>query len=80
MTQEEMEAKWTAHAAQGLVGKTITSIAYMTQQEADEMGWSSRPLKITLDDGTSFYAQSDDEGNNGGALFHEDGLDVFPTL
>ena len=42
---------------------------FMTQEEADVLGWYSRPLVIRLDNDTLLYMSSDDEGNDGGALF-----------
>jgi len=66
---DPIEATWTATAAGYLRGRTIVSVRYMTREEANRMGWSSRPLVIRLDDGTAVYAASDDEGNEGGALF-----------
>ena len=52
-----------------LVAKRITSVRYMTQEEADALMWSKRPLIITLSDGSMIVPQMDDEGNNGGALW-----------
>ena len=40
----------------------------MTSKETDNMGWSSRPLCMQLDDGTWIFPMRDDEGNDGGAL------------
>lgn len=51
-----------------LLNKKITSVKYMSSNEADEFGWDKRPIIITLDDGTEIYPQTDEEGNNGGAL------------
>lgn len=55
-----------------LIGKTITKVGYLSQQEADDLGWSKRPLVIYFDDGTYIGAMADDEGNNGGSYFTSD--------
>jgi hypothetical protein len=54
-----------------LVGKTIASVRYMTEQEAHEALWSSRPLIIRFTDGSMLIPQMDDEGNDGGAMFYQ---------
>jgi hypothetical protein len=56
----------------------------MTDKNANEAMWYSRPIILVLDDGTIICPQSDDEGNNGGALMCEtkDGKMIgeeFPT-
>ena len=51
-----------------LVGKTIESVRYMTTEEADAMMWDKRPLVIQFTDGSLLTCQSDDEGNEGGAM------------
>jgi hypothetical protein len=58
--------------AQKIVGKTIKAVRYMTKKEADEMGWYKRPIVILFTDGSHMFPSTDDEGNDGGALF---GLD-----
>ena len=55
-----------------LVGKTIESVRYMTQEEADAMMWDKRPLVIQFTDGSLLTCQSDDEGNDGGAMHYQD--------
>lgn len=78
-----MEKHWNDLAKKQLVGKTIASVRYMTQKEADNMGWDSRPLAIFFTDGSYVFPSMDDEGNDGGALFGttKDGEDMtFPVL
>jgi hypothetical protein len=65
---ENVEGIWNKKAKDILVGRKITAARYLTQTEAEELGWSGRPLLICLDDGTQLIPQSDDEGNDGGAL------------
>jgi len=55
-----------------LKGKTIKSCRYLTEKECKDLDWYSSPLVIEFSDGTCIFAQSDDEGNNGGALCHYD--------
>lgn len=54
-----------------LVAKKISSVRYMTQEEADAFMWDKRPLVIRFTDGSFLIPQMDDEGNNGGAMFHQ---------
>jgi hypothetical protein len=66
---KSMEDRRMANEFMFLVAKRITSVRYMTQEEADALMWSKRPLIITLNDGSMIVPQMDDEGNNGGALW-----------
>lgn len=51
-----------------LVGKSIKCIRYMNEKEMEMFGWYKRPVIILLNDGTFIIPQSDDEGNDGGAI------------
>ncbi len=68
------EDRWTKSAENVLLGKKIIAVEYISEDEAEDMGWHSRPIAFKLDDGTWVVAQCDDEGNNGGVLAysHED--------
>lgn len=57
--------------AEPLVGKTIKKVRYMTEQEAQVMCWSKRPLVIHFTDGSFLIPQADDEANDGGALWYQ---------
>lgn len=59
---------WEERVKKALVGRTIVGVEWMTEEEAGESGWYSRPPILILDDGHSIYPMADDEGNNGGAL------------
>ena len=76
------ELYWTEYAQSKLKGMIILDCQYVSQKECEDLGWYSRPLALKLDNngGKSFWviAQSDDEGNDGGALVG--GEDIFPTL
>lgn len=52
-----------------LIGKTISKIRYLTDEEMEMFGWYKRPMVIVLNDNTQIVLQSDDEGNDGGAAF-----------
>lgn len=72
---------WGDIAVKQFVGRKIVGARYLSQEEADEMGWYSRPVVLQLDDGNILYPSSDDEGNDGGALFTNDKEnDVLPVL
>jgi hypothetical protein len=74
----EMDVFWNDKAAERLVGRTIVLASYMTLDEAEEMGWASRPIVLQLDNGDLIFPQADDEGNEGGALSTNAG--VLPVL
>jgi hypothetical protein len=78
----EVEKKWTEYAKKYLVGRTITKVHYLSEDECDEMDWRKRPLLIVLDNGTMLFPSQDDEGNDGGALFGQAGKVelTFPVL
>lgn len=81
MGAEATEKRWTEVAAAQLKGRTIVEVHYMTTEEARQLGWSERPVVMQLDDGNIVYASSDDEGNNGGALFTNNQKEpVLPLL
>lgn len=75
----QRESYWTRYAVHALIGHTINAVRYMTHAEAEQMGWSSRPLVIQLSNGNLLIPSSDDEGNDGGALFDNEER-TFPVL
>ena len=79
---KELEKFWNKKAKEVLLGKTIVSVNYMTQSDADGLQWGKRPIMFKLSDGTTCYLSCDDEGNDGGALFYsKDGKhDELPVL
>jgi hypothetical protein len=54
-----------------LTGKTIATVRYMSEAECEKLMWHSRPLLIRFTDGSYIIPQSDDEGNDGGAIYYE---------
>jgi hypothetical protein len=64
-----------------LIGKTISKIRYLTDEEMELFGWYKRPMVIVLNDDTQIVLQSDDEGNDGGAAFLYNGeQDIQETI
>lgn len=52
-----------------LAGKTVRAVYPFPAKEAEEgLGWSDRPWVVEFTDGTTLFAQCDDEGNGAGAL------------
>ena len=78
------EKQWTKYAKKHLKGRTIIQLRYMTDKEADGIGWVSRPLVLQLDNGSIIFPSQDDEGNDGGTLFGQnrdnEDLLTFPVL
>ena len=52
-----------------LVGQRIVSIRRSTSEEMAKAGWHRNPVVIELQDGTWLVSMSDEEGNDGGALY-----------
>lgn len=79
---KERTEYWTKYVADKLVGKKIVKVEYMSNKEAEESMWHSRPICILLDDDKWLYPMRDDEGNDGGAIgvASKDGSDTFPVL
>ena len=68
-----------------LYGKKIVGVRYLTEEETEASGWYSAPIVIELSDGSALIPQSDDEGNDGGALWIANskspkGLDLAPVI
>lgn len=69
-TDKEIKDYWLEKAAKVLVGRKIQSVGYLSKEECEDIGWFSRPIVITLDDGTIIFPVADDEGNDGGAIHY----------
>ena len=63
-----VEQYWTELIAKHLVGRKITKVEYIPQDEMDENMWYKRPISILLDDEHWITPIMDDEGNDGGAM------------
>ncbi len=64
------EKKDTKRAEELLVGKTIISVEYLSEEEMNRHRWFCRPLCIKFNDGSEIMFLRDDEGNDGGAAFY----------
>ena len=84
MTKNQLEIKWTKDIEKQLVGRKIVRVEYLNNESAkDSFIWYKRPIVLILDDGSEIIPSSDDEGNNGGALFFLDKIGdwhTFPVL
>ena len=81
-TKAEQTKRWVKYAEKHLLGKKVVKVRYLTDDEADNLGWRSRSIVIFFDDGTYVFPSADDEGNNAGALFgtNKDLELTFPVL
>lgn len=72
---------WGDRVADLLVGRTITAVRYLTEEERDDLGWYDRSVVIVLSDGVMLFPSRDDEGNGAGALFTtSDDLPTVPVI
>jgi hypothetical protein len=59
----------------GVVGKTITSVRQLSEDEAEGMGWDNCggavPVVFMLNDGSCLIPSQDPEGNGPGHIFVE---------
>tara|TARA_B100000287_G_C20605856_1_gene770035 strand:+ start:669 stop:944 length:276 start_codon:yes stop_codon:yes gene_type:complete len=79
--EQRIIAKWTGEARNHLMGRTITNVRYMTDEEQEDFGWYSKSVIIELDNGTGFFPMADDEGNDAGALgTNFKNLDTIPVI
>jgi hypothetical protein len=69
---KDWDKYWLDEAKKLLLHKRIVNVRYLTQEEADEMGWYERSVAFQTQDGLWFFPSRDDEGNGGGALFTSD--------
>ena len=80
-TTDEQQREEFATIKKRLVGRTITSVLYLPEEDADEMDWFYRPIVLKLDDGSHLFPMCDCEGNDGGALATSyDDLPVISSL
>ena len=68
-TDEQIKRRFELPIRKLLLGRKITSVRYMTEEERKGLGWSHASIVIGLDDNTLLYPSMDDEGNDAGALF-----------
>ena len=77
-----LTSHWEKKISKLLVGKKITKVQYLSNDETEENYWCSRPIAIQLDNQYWLIPMSDDEGNDGGsmAVSFMKGLTTIPTL
>lgn len=81
MNEKELTQHWDKVASDLLLGRKITKVRYFSEEEAENMGWSGRPVAMLLDNGIWVFPSCDDEGNEGGSLFTSHDRDqVLPLL
>jgi hypothetical protein len=66
--REDADIYWNKQAAAKLAGRTIKRARYLSKAEARGMGWHARSVVLELDNDAVVIVQSDDEGNDAGAL------------
>ena len=80
-TVSQTEKRWTDVAKNQFLNKKIVAVRYLSQKEADALGWYHRPIVLQLDDGNLVFPSRDDEGNDGGSLFtNDDKQPVIPVI
>tara|TARA_Y100000401_G_scaffold90390_1_gene75987 strand:- start:285 stop:545 length:261 start_codon:yes stop_codon:yes gene_type:complete len=65
----DIEKYWTDKVAKNLVGRTITKVEYIGDDEMEDNMWYKKPIAIQLDNKEWLVPVMDDEGNDGGAIF-----------
>ena len=77
----KIETRWNKKASSILLGKTITRVRYMSDDEQEDMGWYNKAIVIQLDNGIALFPTRDDEGNGPGALDTTYGiLPIIPVI
>lgn len=72
---------WTKDVEKLLLGRKIVKIEWMSNEDANQCDWYSRPVCLLLDNGVWIYPMRDDEGNDGGALATSaDSMPVIPVF
>tara|TARA_B100000519_G_scaffold203189_1_gene224681 strand:- start:5261 stop:5536 length:276 start_codon:yes stop_codon:yes gene_type:complete len=67
-SKADIEKYWTDLVSKNLVGKTITKVEYVDDEEVEDNMWYKKPIAIQLDGKHWLIPMSDDEGNDGGAI------------
>ena len=78
-----LKLRWSEYGEKYLLGRTIVGVRYLTDKEAENLGWMSAAIVLLLDDGSSILPSRDDEGNDAGTLFGQgkDGEELtFPVI
>ena len=67
-SKEAVEKYWTDLISKHLVGRRITKVEYIGDDEMQENMWYKKPIAIQLDGTHWLIPMMDDEGNDGGAI------------
>ena len=51
MSDKELTDYWTKRVEKFLLGQKIVKVEYMSEKDADDMDWASRPIQILLSNG-----------------------------
>tara|TARA_Y100000034_G_C6810271_1_gene364080 strand:- start:709 stop:978 length:270 start_codon:yes stop_codon:yes gene_type:complete len=82
----DLNSTWNKQAKKVLLGKRIIQVKYVEKKECDKYMWTKRPISFMISDDedniTRLIVQSDDEGNNGGALWYsnKNEASILPVL
>lgn len=81
-SRKDLHKKWSKISSDLLKGKTVAGVRYMTDEEVESFGWYKCAPIVLFTDGSALIPQSDDEGNDSGALFvhTKDKQEVLPTI
>jgi len=79
--EQSIQEYWTEKISKELLGKKITKIEYLTQDEVDNNMWYKTPIAIQLDNRIWLIPMADDEGNDGGSISTNiKNLQIIPTI
>ena len=68
MNKKQLEKKWEERISKHLIGRTITKVEYIGDDEMEDNMWYKKPIAICLDNRDWLIPMADDEGNDGGAI------------
>ena len=80
MTRLENQIERLELANSLLKDKKIVEIRYASEEEVEGMGWTEDFLVFRMEDGTSFYASRDHEGNDAGVIFLQEPVSLKGPL
>lgn len=79
--EQSIQEYWTEKINKELLGRKITKIEYLTQDELDNNMWDKSPIAIELDNRIWLVPMADDEGNDGGSISTNiKNLPIIPTI
>lgn len=69
LTRQGTMKRWVKSASDALLGRKIVAVRYLNDEELTMLDWDRASIVLVLDNGTSIWPSSDDEGNHAGAMF-----------